>query len=159
MVNGTFARTSHAASSSSSHDRPRAAVPIGSGTTPCSALICSAAPSAVPESPAAGCTQTCSKGVSRQMRVFATQFSAVPPAIVSRASPVRSCSQVARSTSTSSVSACTDAARSACSGAQSVALGERRGAQRDHSGSGATNDPSPVACTSSRSSARCRGSP
>src|SRR3712207_8424678 len=45
------------------------------------------------------------------IRVLATQLSAVPPAIVSVRSPVCSCTQRARSTSTSSRRCCTEAAR------------------------------------------------
>ena len=97
----------------------------GSAGSPASAHSCRAAPSDVPASPAAGCTHTSSNGVSRQMRVLATQFNAVPPAMARVRSPVRSCSQQASSTSTSSRHCCTDAARSACSAAQSVSSAPR----------------------------------
>ena len=51
---------------------------------------CSAAPSAVPESPEAGCTHTRANGPSRHSREFATQLSATPPASTRSSSPVRS---------------------------------------------------------------------
>ncbi|CPU66765.1 Uncharacterised protein [Mycobacteroides abscessus] len=141
---------SHRASASSPHARPSAAEPIGSTGSPPSAASWRAAPSAVPESPAAGWTQTSSNGDSRQTREFATQFSAVPPAMVSTRSPVCPWSHVARSTSTSSSRACTDAARSACSARPPCAVPHvpssvRRGAQRSQSGTSATKPPSPVA--------------
>src|ERR1700712_1460758 len=65
--------------SSSLQPRPSAAPGIGWVSSPSSRATCRAAPSAVPLSPAAGWTQTCSKGVSARMRVLGTQFRGVPP--------------------------------------------------------------------------------
>ena len=53
--------------------------------------IQSATPSAPPASPAAGCTQMSSKGVSRRTWPLATQLSATPPAITRFFIPVRAC--------------------------------------------------------------------
>ena len=64
--------------------RPRAAVVIGASSSPASAATVSAAPRAVPESPAAGCTQISANGPSSSNRVLATQFKATPPARASR---------------------------------------------------------------------------
>ena len=50
----------------------------------------SAAPTAIPESPAAGWTKTSSNGVSGRMRPLATAFSATPPARQRFGIPVRS---------------------------------------------------------------------
>ena len=71
--------------------------PSGRPRSPAAAATCSAPPSAVPASPAAGCTQTVSNGPSAASRELATQFSATPPAMVSTRSPVCSCSQRASS--------------------------------------------------------------
>src|SRR5439155_809753 len=80
----------------------------------------SAAPRAVPASPAAGWTQTCRYGPCAASRALATQLSATPPARVSTdGPPAASYSQRARSSSTSSSRACTLAARSACTEVQS----------------------------------------
>ena len=54
---GQRAVSSQAASSSSVQPRPSAAPGIGAARSPASAAACSAPPSAVPASPAAGCTQ------------------------------------------------------------------------------------------------------
>ena len=62
----------------------------------------SAAPSAVPASPAAGCTQISSNGPSSRRRALSTQLSATPPAMHNRRSPVASCSQCANSSTVSS---------------------------------------------------------
>ena len=159
MVNGTAAARSHAASSSSPHPRPRAADGIGSRRSPRSAATWRAAPSAVPESPDAGCTQTSSNPASRQIREFATQLSATPPAIVSAVSPVLARSHRASSTSTSSTRAWTEAARSAWASDHASSCGSRGGAQADQSGTGATKPPSPVVRTVRRSSGSSTGRP
>jgi hypothetical protein len=56
--------------------RPRAAVVMAVRSSPASAATVSAAPSAVPESPAAGCTQISLNGLSASSLVLATQFRA-----------------------------------------------------------------------------------
>ncbi len=71
-----------------------------------------AAPMAVPESLAAGCTHTSSNGVSERIRPLASTLSATPPAITTARSGTRSCSRRRYSSSTSSSRRCTDAARS-----------------------------------------------
>ena len=96
---------------------------------PARARTCSAAPRAVPASPAAGCTQTSLEGPSRaRSALLATQFSATPPAMASTRSPVRSCSQPASSTSTSSSRACTLAGEVRVRGGQRPRR-DRRGAK------------------------------
>ena len=57
--------------------------------------IQSAAPSAVPASPAAGCTQIRLNGPRSRSRAFMTQFKATPPARQRFSSPVAPCSQSA----------------------------------------------------------------
>ena len=72
-------RRSAASISSSSKPRPRSAPGIGSTASPRAGATCSAAPSAVPASPAAGCTQTSlERSLARQIRELATQLSADP---------------------------------------------------------------------------------
>src|SRR5204862_538947 len=78
---------------------------IGSGATasPPVHATCSAAPRAVPASPAAGCTHNRRYGPCADSRALATQLSATPPAMASAyGPPAASYSQPARSRMTSS---------------------------------------------------------
>ncbi len=158
---------STASTSASVHPRPRSAPGIGLVRSPSARATWSAPPSAVPESPAAGCTHTSSYGLSSNSRVFATQLSATPPASVStppgvlllRAPEVWRCSQPASSSSTSSSRVCTLAARSACVGrpllGAAALLGQRAPVDRV----GAEAAVARSVRTARRSSSRNRGRP
>ena len=154
---GSSAVRSACSSSPSEKPRPSAAPAIGATRSPRSAATCIAAPSAVPASPAAGCTQICSNGPSAASRELATQFSATPPAMHRFGSFVRACSQRARSSSTSSNRRWTVAARSACCCVHSSS-GSRAGANSARSIGCTENPPAPVAVTSRRKASRKRAS-